>query len=111
MKYTRKYADDDVNFTDINNFFIDNNILCIELDIQQHQELYVDIRNRSEIVTMGDVNFITNLFDGKLKLNEKIFYKRNTDFREYDEMDDGWREEDVRKYSDWKKSNYKKSKS
>ena len=109
MKFI-KTSDDDVSFSDVNNFFIDNNILCIELDIHQHQELYIDMNNRREYVTMGDVGFITNLFEGKLVLDEEIFYKRTINYREYDDMDDGWREEDIRKYNDWKKDQFYKGK-
>jgi hypothetical protein len=94
----------------ISNF--SNGISVVEMNVSEEvlirTEMIKSGFNR-ELVTLGDVRFISDLFKGKLILNENIFYRREVGYKEYDEEDYGWRIKDYREYSKWKSKKDKKS--
>ena len=60
----------------ISNF--SNGISAVEMDLGEEVSIRTEMIRSGfdrELVTVGDVNFISDLFKGKLILNENIFYR------------------------------------
>lgn len=98
----RRFNEAKVSFINIISDMLDNGEIIRELYLSEHKIIYSELSNKREKPSRYDLNYILDLFKESFILNEEIYYKRSIDYSKYDDSDDIWREEDIRKYSKWK---------
>ena len=106
MKYLKKFNESDV-YDMIDDMVKDEDVIKYIGGVPQFDKIYRQISDKWDNVSQGDLDFISRLFKDDLILNETIFYKKNIDYKEYDDTDSGWRQEDWRGYKKWKNSKNK----